>query len=145
MAFFGVTPPVFNGSQLLIVSIDEGQPINTSYNDPNPPSYRQWYQSPTLTEGLHQISLSHIAGTSLDFAVVTVGNDTPLAGQIAIVDNEDPGITFNGNWTRSEASFVSGQFSDGLPFHNSTQDSTTIGDTLTFLFTGTVFLVQPAL
>lgn len=123
---------------MLTVSIDGSEPTNTSYNDPNPPSYRQWYQSPTLTEGSHNISLGHIAGTSLDFAVVAVGQNTPLAGQIAIVDNEDPAITFNGNWKRTEWPLNSGQSPGGLPFHNSTQDSTTIGDNLTFHFTGTV-------
>lgn len=137
VAFFGVTPQVFNDSQILTVSIDGSQPTNTSYDDPNPPSYRQLYQSPTLSDGSHQISLSHLAGTSLDFAVVTVGNNTPLASQVAIVDNEDPLITFKGNWESREASFTSGQSPDGFPFHNSTQDSTTIGDNLTFSFTGT--------
>ena len=122
----------------MTVSIDGNHPTNTSYNDPNPPSYRQWYQSPTLTEGSHNISLNNLAGTSLDFAVVTVGNDTPLAGQIAIVDNEDPAITFKGNWHLSKESSASGQFPDGLPFHNSTHQSTTIGDSLTFQFTGMV-------
>jgi len=138
VAFFGITPTTFDGSQILTVSIDGSQPTNTSYNDPNPPSYRQWYQSPTLTEGSHNISLGHLAGTSLDFAVVAVGENTPLAGQVAIVDNEDPAITFKGNWKRSEALFKSGQLPNGLPFHNSTQDSTTISDNLTFRFTGTL-------
>ncbi|KAF8797548.1 hypothetical protein BYT27DRAFT_7125254 [Phlegmacium glaucopus] len=137
VAFFGITPSAFNGSQILSVSIDGSQPTNTSYDDPNPPSYRQWYQSPTLPQGSHQISLGHLAGTSLDFAVVAVGQDTPLAGQLAIVDNEDPAFTFKGNWKQNKALFNSGQFPDGLPFHNSTQDSSTIGDQLTFRFTGT--------
>ena len=137
MAFFGITPPA-SGSQILTVSIDGSAPTNTSYNDPYPPSYRQWYQSPTLPEGSHNISLTHLAGTSLDFAIVTAGNDTPLAGQVAIVDNENPAITFQGNWTQNKASFNSSQIPDGLPFQNTTRDSTTIGDNLTFLFTGTL-------
>lgn len=135
VAFYGITPPA-NSSQILTVSIDGSVPTNTSYNDPNPPSYRQWYQSPTLTEGSHNISLGLLAGTSLDFAVVTAGNDTPLTGQTVIVDNENPAITFQGNWTQNKGSFDSSQIPDGLPFQNTTQDSTTIGDNLTFLFTG---------
>jgi hypothetical protein len=137
VAFFGITPPA-QSSQILTVSIDGSEPTNTSYNDPNPPSYRQWYQSPTLAEGSHNISLSLLNGTSLDFAIVTAGNDTPLAGQVAIVDNENPAIKFEGDWTLSKASFNSSQIPDGLPFQNTTQDSTTIGDNLTFLFTGTL-------
>ena len=137
VAFFGITPSA-SSSQTLTISIDGGNPTNTTYNDPNPPSYRQWYQSPTLAEGSHNISISHLAGTSLDFAIVTVGQDTPLAKQVAIVDNENPAITFQGNWTQNNASFYSSQILFGLPFQNTTQDSTTIGDSLTFLFTGTL-------
>jgi hypothetical protein len=136
VAFFGITPPA-NSSQTLAVSIDGSVPTNTSYNDPSPPSYRQWYQSPNLPEGSHNITLTNITTTSLDFAVVTVGNNTPLAGQVAIVDNEDPSITFKGNWKRSQDPSISRQFANGLPFHNSTQDSSTIGDSLTFRFNGT--------
>jgi hypothetical protein len=139
VAFFGITPPP-NSSQILAVSIDGSPPTNTSYNDPNPPSYRQWYQSPTLSEGPHKISLSLLAGTSLDFAIVTAGNDTSLAEQVAIVDNEDSAITYQGNWSRNKASFNSSQIPDGLPFQNTTQDSSTIGDNLTFLFNGTLSL-----
>ena len=135
VAFFGVTPPAYS-SQILNISID-GSQYTTSYNDPNPPSYRQWYQSPTLPEGSHNISLSNINGTSLDFAIVTAGNDTPLAGQVAIVDNGNPAITFQGNWKQGKASFVSSQIG-GLPFQNTTQDSTTVGDSFTFRFTGTL-------
>ena len=137
VAFFGITPPAYS-SQSLNVSIDGSAPFKTSYNDPNPPSYRQWYQSPTLPEGSHNITLTQLAGTSVDFAIVTAGNDTPLSGQIAIVDNENPAITFQGNWRQNTASFVSSQIPVGLPFQNSTQNSTTIGDSLTFLFTGTL-------
>ena len=135
--FFGITPPAYS-SQIFSVSIDGSEPTTSSYNDPNPPSYRQWYQSPTLSEGLHNISLTKLNGTSLDFAVVTAGNDTPLTGQVAIVDNQNPLITFQGNWKQNSSSFISSQIPDGLPFRNTTQDSTTIGDSLTFRFTGTL-------
>ena len=136
VAFFGITPPAYS-SQIMSVSIDGSNPTNASYNDPSPPSYRQWYQSPTLPEGLHNISLSRINGTSFDFAIVTAGNDTPLAGQRAIVDNESPAITFQGNWKQNKAPSISSQIPDGLPFQNTTQDSTTVGDSLTFPFNGT--------
>jgi hypothetical protein len=137
VALFGITP-LANSSQTMAVSIDGSEPTNTSYNDPNPPSYRQWYQSPVLPEGSHKINLTNLTGTSLDFAVVTVGNNTPLAGQVVIVDNEDPSITFEGNWQLSDQSFNSTQFPNGLPFHNSTRDSSTIGDNLILRFTGTL-------
>ena len=144
VAFFGVTPPVFPGSQNLTVSIDGNTPYNTSYGDPNPQSYRQWYQSPLLSDGSHNIELSHIAGTSLDFAVVTVGQDTPLSGQKVIVDNDDPGLTFNGSWRRSQDPFNSGPQPDGFPYHNTTHHTTDVGSSFTYHFTGTpTYLPQP--
>lgn len=136
IAFFGNTAPVFTDSQILTVAIDGGTPYNTTYNDPSPQSYRQWYQSPTLAEGKHNISLSHIAGTALDFAVVTVGPNTPLAGTKVIVDNEDPSITYTGSWTRNTDLFVPGSLPHGLPYHNSTRRSVTAGDSFSFSFTG---------
>jgi hypothetical protein len=135
VAFFGITPLAYS-SQALTVSIDGSAPFKTSYNDPNPPSYRQWYQSPTLPQGSHNITLSQLNGTSLDFAIVTAGKDTPLAGKFAIVDNTSPAITFKGKWKQNNASFISGQIPVGLPFQNTTQDSTTVGDSLTFPFNG---------
>jgi hypothetical protein len=136
VAFFGVTPPVFANSQTLAVSIDGSAPYNTSYSDPNPQSYRQWYQSPSLEDGTHNIELSHIAGTSFDFAVVTVGNSTPLADEHVIVDNDDPGITFDGKWTRSQDMFNSGPQPDGFPYHNTTHQATSAGTSFTYRFSG---------
>lgn len=137
IAFFGNTPPVFNDSQTLIVSIDGGTPYNTTYADPNPQSYRQWYQTPTLIDGKHTVLLSHVLGTALDYAVVTVGEDTPLGTNRIIVDNEDPSITYKGSWSRSIAEFDAGSLPDGFPYHNSTQRSSTPGDIFTFQFSGT--------
>ncbi|KAH9476879.1 hypothetical protein JR316_0010795 [Psilocybe cubensis] len=136
VAFFGVTPPVFPDSQILSVSIDGSVPYNTSYADPNPQTYRQWYQSPLLADGPHVVALSHIAGTSLDYAVVTVGPSTPLTNEHIIVDNDDPGVTFNGTWSRSHSMFNSGPQPDGFPYHNTTHQSSTVGSSFTYRFSG---------
>jgi len=144
VSFFGVTPPVFSGSQNLTVSIDGYTPYNTSYSDPNPQSYRQWYQSPLLKDGTHNIELSHIAGTALDFAVVTVGKDTPLSGQTVIVDNDDPGLTFNGTWRRSQDLFNSGPQPDGFPYRNTTHQTTDVGSSFTYRFNGApIYISKP--
>ncbi|EDR05984.1 uncharacterized protein LACBIDRAFT_294728 [Laccaria bicolor S238N-H82] len=137
IAFGGNTPSVFADSQRLTVSIDGASSYNTSYNDPTPQSYVQWYQSPILPEGTHNITLTHMAGTALDYAVITAGQNTPLAGKTVIVDNEDPSIKFTGSWTRNTDRFHSGSPPDGYPFHNSTHQSTTPGDSFIFRFSGT--------
>ncbi|CAA7262076.1 unnamed protein product [Cyclocybe aegerita] len=135
IAFFGVTPPA-NLSQNLTIAIDDNAPYNSSYSDPNPQTYRQWYQSPQLSDGAHTVTLSNLAGTSFDFAVVNVGPDTPLVGQPVIADNDDSGFTFNGTWQRNLAGFNSGPNADGFAFHNSTHDTWSVGSGFTYRFTG---------
>ncbi|KAF8154192.1 hypothetical protein B0H34DRAFT_661801 [Crassisporium funariophilum] len=138
IAFFGNTPTVFTDSQVLTVSIDGDAPYNTTYGDPNPPSYRQWYQSPTLAEGRHTILLTHIASTSIDYSVVTVGSETPLSGKQVILDNEDPIITYSGRWQRNLDQFISSvAVHTGNPYQNSTHQTTNPGDTFIFRFSGT--------
>ncbi|EDR05985.1 uncharacterized protein LACBIDRAFT_294729 [Laccaria bicolor S238N-H82] len=136
IAFSGNTPKVFGDSQTLTVSMDGAPSYNTSYNDPTPRSYTQWYQSPILTEGTHNITLTHMAGTALDYAVITAGQNTPLTGKTVIIDNEDPSITFTGSWTRNTDRFSTGYPPNGYPFHNSTHQSTTPGDNFVFRFSG---------
>jgi hypothetical protein len=77
-----------------------------------------------------------MAGTALDYAVITAGQDTPLTGKTVIVDNEDPSIRFTGSWTRNTDRFHSGYAPDGYPFHNSTHQTTTPGDSFIFRFSG---------
>lgn len=143
VTFFGITPSVFTDSQILTVSIDDGTPYNTTYADPNPQSYRQWYQSPILTDGQHNISLTHVEGTELDFAVVTVpvGRVASLVNQQVIVDDADGAIAYKGAWTRNTTQFAAGTVPGGLPYGNSTHRTTTIGDTFTFQFSGTAVSV----
>jgi hypothetical protein len=75
--------------------------------DPSPPNVRQWYQSPTLREGQHNITVSHTPAVSVDYAVVTAGQNTPLLGQVLIVDDGDSAITYGGSWTRNTNTFSS--------------------------------------
>lgn len=81
--------------------------------------------------------LSNIAGdTSVDFAVVTAGEDTPLNGTTIITDNDDTGFNYTGRWTRSQDAFNSGPQLDGNPYHNSTHRASDVGSFLTYAFNG---------
>ncbi|KAF8221379.1 hypothetical protein L208DRAFT_1415109 [Tricholoma matsutake] len=136
VAFFGNTPAP-NDSQWVMVSIDGGTAGNTSYMDPSPPSTRQWYQSPTLPDAKHTIDITHIAATSVDYAVVTVGPQTNLAGVTLIVDDSSPDITYAGSWTRSNSFTSNGGPPIGLPYGNATHRTSSNGASATFSFTGT--------
>ncbi|KAF9054123.1 hypothetical protein BJ165DRAFT_1320960, partial [Panaeolus papilionaceus] len=137
-AFFGVTPPTFPDSQIFIVNIDDSIPYNATYGDPNPPSYRQWFQTPTLSDGKHTVSLTRIAGATFDYAVVAAGSSTPLLEQRAIVDNDDSSgiLAYAGGWKRSSEQFNSGPGVDGFTYQNTTHQTSSIGDSMAFRFTG---------
>ncbi|KAF8878214.1 hypothetical protein BD779DRAFT_1218951 [Infundibulicybe gibba] len=136
IAFVGNTPPS-KDTQTVTVTIDDNLPYNASYDDPNPQTYRQWYQSPDLDDGIHTIQLNNIVGAAVDFITVSVGPGTPLVGQKIIVDDDDPSIVYSGNWTRNGSPFFCAESPPkGLPFHNGTHQSTTPGDTAAVRFTG---------
>ncbi|KAG5640991.1 hypothetical protein DXG03_006444 [Asterophora parasitica] len=135
---FGNTPPA-SASQFAFVSIDGSPPTQTSYGDSQPPSAVQWYQSPVLAEGRHTINVTHIAGTSLDYAIVATGQRTPIVGlrQRLIVDDDDEALTYTGGWTRKEGAYES--IDDphrGMPYGNATHEASTPGSAATFLFSG---------
>jgi hypothetical protein len=141
VAFFGNTPPA-KDSQWSMFSIDGSPPYNSSFMDPAPPSSRQWYQSPTLPEGQHNITITHIASTSVDYAVVNAGQTTPLLGQVLIIDDNDPSITYGGSWTRNTSMFsTSYDPFIGLPFGNATHQTTSTGASATFSFIGMLAFV----
>lgn len=149
MSLTGNTPPIQH-SQDIMITIDDNPPYNASYADPTPPSYRQWYQSPVLTDGPHTILIEGIATTSVDFATVTAGESTPLkssssssssssGGEAAtlIVDDGSPAIGYTGNWTQDGGMFIGGNGGlNGMPFRNGTHRSRTPGDTAIFEFSG---------
>ncbi|KAF9481615.1 hypothetical protein BDN70DRAFT_876097 [Pholiota conissans] len=84
-------------SRMFSVSIAGSTPYNARYGDPNPPTYRHWYQFPISKEGTHNMAISN---TSVDCAVITSDIDIPLATTLVISDN-DPGFNETGKWQPS--------------------------------------------
>ena len=139
MAFFGNTPYA-NASQWAFVSIDGGPEYNSSYMDAAPPSSRQWFQSPTLPEGTHTVNISRIAGTSVDFVVITAGQNTSLSGETLIVDDGDPSITYSGSWSLNTNEYISRDNPViGLPYGNATHETNSAGASATFRFSGKLY------
>jgi hypothetical protein len=118
-------------------SIDGGAAYNSSFMDPSPPSFRQWYQSPTLSDAQHDITITQIPSTSVDYVVVTAGENTPLLDQTLIVDDSDPSITYQGSWTQNTSPLTTSYSPPvGLPFGNATHQTNSAGDSAAFGFTG---------
>ena len=109
---------------------------NTTYGTTPPPAYVQWYQSPTLSDGKHNITVSRLASIAVDMALITVGPNTSLQGKTLIVDDDNSAIEYSGTWNSNATPFNAGTLPDGFPVGNSTHRSTTVGDMVTFRFTG---------
>ncbi|THU76165.1 hypothetical protein K435DRAFT_846694, partial [Dendrothele bispora CBS 962.96] len=136
IAFVGNTPHLYS-SQSFMVAIDGAQDEPVTY--PEPEVNCQWYTSHMLndSDGSHQIVLSQLDKVSVDFAFITAGENTPLAGQTIIVDDSSPEINWSGQWQeRSNQKFPAG-VDQGRPFGNGTHASTNVGDSMTFRFAGT--------
>ncbi|KAF8164720.1 hypothetical protein B0H34DRAFT_208577 [Crassisporium funariophilum] len=119
------------------VTIDGGESLNSTYPD-GLAAYQQWYQSPSLTEGIHDIALGPLADTSLDFVVISVGRDTPLYGQQLIVDDfDDSYVKYEGGWFTDTTWIDPRTLPAGPPYGGSTHRTETSGDAATFRFTGT--------
>ncbi|KAG6810222.1 hypothetical protein H0H92_010034 [Tricholoma furcatifolium] len=136
IAFHGNTPSALD-SQSAYISIDGSAPYETSYGDLSPPTSLQWYQSPQLSDGQHIINITQIAGTSVDYMVISAGPNTPLAGERLIVDDGDNDITYSGTWERQEGRYTSSTNPhSGFPHGNATYQSGTAGSSAIFVFSG---------
>lgn len=68
--------------------------------------------------------------------LISVGPNTSLTGKTLFVDNEDAQIVYDGKWKENSDRFNAGPLPDGNAIFNSTHQSSTVGDTATFRFTG---------
>ncbi|KAG5340502.1 hypothetical protein C0989_001409 [Termitomyces sp. Mn162] len=145
VAFYGHSPPL-EQSQEMTVTIDEQKSYKTDFPADNAGSYCQWWQSPRLDDGTHTILLEGLTRTSLDFVVVTVNDTSVRKGQQVIVDDDDASIIYHGDWSRNIGPFTShGGELVSFPFHNATHQSTTVGSSVSFNFTGSSIAVYGSL
>ncbi|PPR00928.1 hypothetical protein CVT24_000248 [Panaeolus cyanescens] len=139
VSFFGMTPSP-PASQNVLVSIDGNTPYETTIGD-GTVHYGQWYQTPLLQEGRHNITIDRITGASLDYAVVSAGQQASLTGRKVVVDDRNPLVTYGGSWRQTDQTLLSPITPGGRPLGNSTHQSWTQGDTVTFKFSGTSLAV----
>ncbi|KAJ7587013.1 hypothetical protein C8J56DRAFT_943396 [Mycena floridula] len=136
IAMFGNTN---TGSQNFQVAVDKNPAYTASTGDTDPQTWLQWYQSPLLLEGVHTITVSQMRGLAIDLLLVTPGPETLLNGQPLLVDDAYTGITYNGpGWKEvtSQKFVESGTTIHGLPILNGTHQTSHVGDSLVFSYTG---------
>ncbi|KIK54116.1 hypothetical protein GYMLUDRAFT_103549, partial [Collybiopsis luxurians FD-317 M1] len=140
ISFIGNTPSSTNSPIWFLTSIDSNEPYNCTFPDAGPTQlYTQWYQTPTLTDGLHIVSLSSIV-VDLDYTLITPGMTTPLEGSTIVIDDTDQELIYEGdgwNTTTNEVMVCFDGCVDGFPLGNGTHKTRTVGNGLKFMFAGT--------
>ncbi|KAJ3834505.1 hypothetical protein F5878DRAFT_630314 [Lentinula raphanica] len=139
IAFTGSTPSSTNSPTWFLASVDSNAQVNCTFPDAGPTQYyTQWYESPLLSDGLHTVNLSSLV-VDLDYAIVTVGQTTPLGDTTTIiVDDPNTEINYQGDgWSTSDVSLiVNGGWANGPPLGNSTHRTNSVGDSFQFQFSG---------
>ncbi|KAG6914969.1 hypothetical protein DXG01_014168 [Tephrocybe rancida] len=68
---------------------------------------QQWFSTPVLNDTTHTVSVTNFPRNfSLDYALVTTGGQTPLDGEILIVNDNDPLIVYSGFWLSDTSSLL---------------------------------------
>ncbi|KAK7435053.1 hypothetical protein VKT23_019861 [Stygiomarasmius scandens] len=136
IAFFGET----NGTSTFQVQIDDDDPFDAMVPDFGAQSnYTQWYQVPTLEDGIHTIKVSELQG-GLDYVVITAGPSTPFneTTNIMVDDDDTSEIHYSGDWDRNtDIITINGGRPSGPPLGNTTHRTNTVGDSFIFQFAGT--------
>ncbi|KAH0580377.1 hypothetical protein J132_00121 [Termitomyces sp. J132] len=111
-----------------------------------------FYQSPTLPDTTHILTIAinatsstqnpGLVNTIVDYVTVTAGESTSLVGERLIVDESDPSVIFEGNWTQDTDPALSG--SNGslrYAYANTTHQTSSNGASATIPFNGTTVSV----
>ncbi|KAG6907196.1 hypothetical protein DXG01_009976, partial [Tephrocybe rancida] len=99
-----------------------------------------FYKTPTLSEGLHNVTIYTFSNVVYDYMVVTAGNHTLLAGERLILDDVDEAFVYDGTWTRNQTTLV-GTTQTRQPYGSSMHQSTSEGASAVLSFTGTSIAV----
>lgn len=137
-AMYGNTAGI---SQDFQVEIDGNPPYTSSTTDSSPQNWMQWYQSPQLSEGTHSVNISGNRAIAFDVMIITPGPKTSLTGQTLLVDDSYEHISYEGaGWKQfSGTKYMSTTTVKALPIGNGTHQTSNIGDSLQFTYSGIHF------
>ncbi|KAF9044932.1 hypothetical protein BJ165DRAFT_1346442 [Panaeolus papilionaceus] len=134
-------PPTYSTYPPSWLTVDPDSPDAITVPVPaseDPPYYFSWYKTPSLRYGSHRVSVTHCVQTVMDYALVTVGPETTLAGKKLFVDDSDSQIQYSGSgWKRNNDVTPGYLINKAMPAYNTSNEATQPGDSFTFSFLGT--------
>lgn len=123
------------------VSIDSGALYSTLGPDFHSACYSQLYQSPTLPMGFN-LTFTNSSECCLALILATPHPDFPLPGQPLLVDDTYDKIQYTGSWQTLVNDYYTSKFSYvTIPMMNTTHQTSIVGDTMRFAFSGTNVVV----
>ncbi|KAG5719129.1 hypothetical protein E4T56_gene11864 [Termitomyces sp. T112] len=140
ISFSGTSITLFgrgNSSDSTSVTIDDQTQHGVQFNSQD---LQALYQSPLLNNSIHMMNISGFLSMGFDYATVTAGDNTPLTGTNLIIDKGDPSVTSDGNWTPNN-SLVTQDTISLRAYGNTTQQTSSMGASATFKFSGTAVSV----
>ncbi|KAH0578369.1 hypothetical protein H2248_003981 [Termitomyces sp. 'cryptogamus'] len=90
------------------------------------------YKSPEFTEGFHSLDFPNMSNVCIDYMLVTPGNQTEVLGETLLINDNDPSLSYEGDWVRDTPHFL-----ERMPLENSTMRTDSPGASVSFPFTGT--------
>ncbi|KAG6917185.1 hypothetical protein DXG01_003528 [Tephrocybe rancida] len=96
----------------------------------------QSYTSPALADSAHSITFLDFPKSTIDYATVDIGTNTPLLGNALIVDDKDPSISYVGQWSDNTGRLSSNIVGSRFPVGGSMMESNTNQSSATFHFSG---------
>jgi hypothetical protein len=97
-----------------------------------------------MSSGHHSVTITQMQGESVDYLIITPGNDTPLDGETLVVDDTYSGIHYSGSgWISVTSDFGFLQYTTvhAQAFQNGTHQTSSVGDSFTFSYTGQLFFM----
>ncbi|KAK7027911.1 hypothetical protein VNI00_015127 [Paramarasmius palmivorus] len=121
-----------------LISIDDGEarPVDPVSG------YREWYRSPSLSDGQHTIKCNNMSDqATVDYLLTTAGSSTPLTGSTIVVDDSAPDeIKYRGRWGQQTDTVISVGTLDArataMAMNNTIHVSRLFNDSFEFRFAG---------
>jgi len=151
IAAFGLTPPATSNQDLTVKIATSDILINQTLTYPSHSTLGQFYSSPEFSSGVDALFRFDGQGLVIDYFLVKASNSTKLKGRTILVDDTNPEIRWNGNWTLKEDYYLElaetsvygtclsddGRIPERVqPHGNGTRESRSQGDSFSFRFSG---------
>ncbi|KAJ7582336.1 hypothetical protein C8J56DRAFT_1168284 [Mycena floridula] len=122
------------------VSLDSVKPFQATSMSDFQHTYAQWYQSPTVSEGIHSLNITNLGSNNMavNYIAAAAGRNTALMNRTLLIDETYPSIHYGDGWNfdTNSAFFQISSGVSAMAFQNTTHQTSSPGANFTFSYTG---------